>query len=149
MAEFSNIDKSIMNILVLNSRLSMRQIAKKASVSVATIMHHMHMLEAQKVIKGYTAQFDYEKIGYDVEVMIEVKVSNGMLFEVERKICANPNVFAVYDITGAFDVVVLARFKSRRQMDVFLKKLQTYPHVERTETKLILNTMKEVCMGIE
>ena len=66
----------------------------------------------------------------------------------ERKISNNPNVFAVYDITGAFDAVVLARFPTSRQMDNFLKKLQTYEFVERTETKLILNNIKEDNIGV-
>jgi len=142
-------DKKILNIIVENSRLSLRQIAKKADVSVATVMHHLKKLEQEKVIKNYTAKLDYEKSGYDVEVMIEIRISKGKLFEVERKIANNPNVFAVYDITGAFDSLVLARFPTRRQMDNFLKRLQTYDFVERTETKLILNTIKDENIGVQ
>ncbi|MBI2102112.1 Lrp/AsnC family transcriptional regulator [Candidatus Woesearchaeota archaeon] len=141
-------DKKILNILVENSRLSLRQIAKKANVSVATVMHHIKKLEKDGIIKKYTSKLDYEKAGYDVEAMIEIRISKGRLFEVERKIASNPNVFAVYDITGAFDSLVLARFPTRRQMDHFLKKLQTYDFVERTETKLILNTIKEENIGV-
>jgi len=100
------------------------------------------------IIKKYTTKLDYEKIGYDVEVIIEIRISKGKLFEVERKIAMHPNVFAVYDITGAFDSLVLARFPTRRQMDHFLKKLQTYDFVERTETKLILNTIKDENIGV-
>ena len=136
-------DKKILNVLIDNSRLSLRQIAKKAGVSVATVMHHIKKLEKEGIIKKYTAKLDYEKTGYDVEVMIEIRISKGKLFDVEKKIAMHPNVFAVYDITGAFDAVILARFPTRRQMDNFLKKLQTYEFVERTETKLILNTIKE------
>ena len=132
----------LLDILVDNSRLSLRQIAKKSNVSVATVMHHVKKLEKDGVIKKYSAKLDYEKLGYDVEVMIEIRISKGKLFEVEKRIAVHPNVFAVYDITGAFDAVVLARFPTRRQMDNFLKKLQTYEFVERTETKLILNTIK-------
>ena len=141
-------DKKILNILIENSRLSLRQIAKKANKSVATIMHHLRKLEKDGIIRKYTAQLDYEKVGYDVDVIIEVRISKGKLFEVEKKIAMHPNVFAVYDITGAFDAVVLARFSTRRLMDNFLKKLQTYEFVERTETKLILNTIKEENIGI-
>ncbi|MBI2654278.1 Lrp/AsnC family transcriptional regulator [Candidatus Woesearchaeota archaeon] len=141
-------DRKILDILVDNSRLSMRQIAKKANVSAATVMHHIKKLEQEGLIKKYTAKLDYEKVGYDVEVMIEIRISKGKLFEVERKIASHPNVFAVYDVTGAFDSVVLARFPTRRQMDNFLKKLQTYEFVERTETKLILNTIKEENIGM-
>ena len=142
-------DKKILNILVDNSRLSLRQIAKKANVSVATVMHHIKRLEKDGIIKKYTTKIDYEKTGYDIEVIIEVRISKGKLFEVEKKIAMHPNVFAVYDITGAFDALVLARFPTRRQMDNFLKKLQTYEFVERTETKLILNTIKDESIEIE
>ena len=58
-------------------------------------------------------------------------------------------MFAIYDITGTFDAVILARFKSTRQMDAFLKKIQSYEFVERTETKLILKTIKEGSMIVE
>ena len=141
-------DKKILNIMVDNSRLSLRQIAKKADVSVATVMNHIKKMESEGIIKKYTTKLDYEKAGYDVEVMIEIRISKGKLFEVEKKIAANPNVFAVYDLTGAFDAVILARFPTRRLMDNFLKKIQTYEFVERTETKLILNTIKEESIGI-
>lgn len=141
-------DRKILNILVDNSRLSLRQIAKKAGISVATVMHRIKKLEEERVIEKYSAKIDYEKIGYDIEVIIEIRISKGKLMDVEKKIAANPNVFAVYDVTGAFDSVVLARFKTRRQMDYFLKKLQTYEFVERTETKLILNAVKEENMQV-
>jgi len=140
-------DKKILNIIVENARLSLRQIAQKAGVSVATVMHHIKALEKEGIIRKYTAKLDYEKMGYDVEVMIEIRVSKGRLLDVERKISMDANVFAVYDVTGAFDALVLARFPTRRKMDNFLKKIQTYEFVERTETRLILRTMKEENIG--
>jgi len=72
-----------------------------------------------------------------------MRISKGKLFEVEKKIAMHPNVFAVYDITGAFDCQVIAKFKNRRAMDKFLKLIQTYEFVQRTETILVLNTIKE------
>ena len=147
--ELEETDKKILNVIVDNSKLSLREVAKKASVSVATAMHHIKRLEKENIIKRYTTKLDYEKIGYDIEVAIEVRISKGKLFEVEKKIAVDPNVFAVYDITGAFDALVLARFPTRRKMDSFLKKIQTYEFVERTETKLILNTFKEEDMSVE
>ena len=142
-------DKKILNVLRENSRLSLRQIAEKVKVSVATVMHRLNKLEKEGILKKYTAKIDYEKIGYDVEVMIEIRISKGRLLDVEKKIAVHPNVFAVYDVTGAFDAVILARFRNRRQMDNFLKKIQTYEFVERTETKLILKTIKEESLMIE
>src|SRR3990167_37824 len=142
-------DKKIIEILTENSRLSYRQIAKKLALSVATVMNRVKKLENEKIIKKYSALLDYEKLGFDIDVIIDVRISKGKLLEVESVIAKNPNVFAVYDVTGAFDAVILARFPNRRKMDSFLKKIQAFDFVERTETKLILNTIKEEQLGVD
>ena len=147
--EIDDTDRKILNVLIDNSRLSLRQISQKTDVSVATAMQRIKKLEDEKVIKKYTTLIDYEKLGYDVEVLIEVRISKGRLFDMEKKLATQPNVFAVYDITGTSDAIILARFPSTRQMDNFLKKIQTYEFVERTETKLVLNTIKEGSMVLE
>ncbi|MBN1156865.1 Lrp/AsnC family transcriptional regulator [Candidatus Woesearchaeota archaeon] len=136
-------DKKIINVLIENSRLSYRQIAKKVGVSVATVMHHVKRLEKEKIIKAYTLDIDYDKLGFDVQVIIDLRISKGKLFQVENKIAIHPNVFAIYDNTGPSDATIIAKFKSRKSMDKFLKEIQSYDFVERTETKLILSTIKE------
>jgi DNA-binding Lrp family transcriptional regulator len=146
--EPDKLDKEILNTLIADSTLSYRDIAKRVRVSVATIMNRVNKLKKEGIIKKYTTIVDYDKIGYDVEVLIEMQISKGRLFEVEREIAHHPNVFAVYDLTGNFDAAILARFKNRRQMDAFLKRIQTYNFVERTNTRLILNTIKEKQIGV-
>ena len=141
--KLDELDRNILNELIDNSRLSYRQIARKLGVSVATVMHRVNILEKEKIIKRNTSILDYEKLGYDIEVLIDVRIAKGKLIEVERKIAVDPNVFAVYDTTGDFDAVILARFHNRRKMDAFLKKIQTFDFVERTNTKLVLSTIKE------
>lgn len=134
--------KKLLNVMLTDSRLSYRQMAPKVGVSVATVMNRVRRLEKEGVIKGYTAVFDYEKLGYDIDAIINMKISKGKLFEVERKIANHPSVAAVFDITGDFDSLIVAKFKNRRALDAFLKKIQTYEFVERTHTILILNTIK-------
>ncbi|MBI2672948.1 Lrp/AsnC family transcriptional regulator [Candidatus Woesearchaeota archaeon] len=141
--EFDKKDHDILNVLIDNARLSYRQIAKKVGVSVVTVLNRVKKLEKEGVIKNYSAVINYEKLGYDVSVIIQIRISKGKLFEVEQKIATNPNVSIVYDHTGNFDATIIAKFKNSKLMDSFLKKIQTYDFVERTETKLILNTLKE------
>lgn len=143
------VDKKILNILLDNSRLSYREISKKVGVSVATIMHRVNRLEKEKIIKKYTVILDYEKLGYDVEITVHLKIGKGKLFELEQKIAKHKNVYAVYDVTGKADAIIIARFKNRRSMDTFLKKIQKYNFIERTETSLILNTIKEENFKVE
>lgn len=146
--ELDKTDAAIIDVLEDNARLSLRKIARKVGVSVATVMHRLNKLEKEGIIKRYSAIIDYDKAGYDLQALIDIRVSKGKLFEVEKKIATHPNVCAVYDVTGQFDAVVLARFKNRKGLDSFIKKVQTYDFVERTETKLILNTIKEAQLKI-
>jgi DNA-binding Lrp family transcriptional regulator len=141
-------DRKILNALLSDCRLSYRRIGRRLGLSAATVMNRMKKLEKEGIIKRYTAVLDYEKLGYDIHVIIELRISKGKLFEVEKKIAAHPNVMAVYDQTGPFDAAVIARFKSKAAMDRFLKQIQTYTFVERTETKLVLNTLKEKFIGV-
>jgi DNA-binding Lrp family transcriptional regulator len=138
-----SLDKRILNALLDDSRLSYRQIAKKSGVSVVTVMNRIKRMENEGFIKGYSARLDYDRLGYDIHVMIEVRISKGKLFQVERRIGIHPNVLAVYDHTGQSDATIIARFRDKKGMDTFLKKIQSYDFVERTETKLILNVLKD------
>src|SRR3989344_5107993 len=126
--EIDKTDVEILRVLEKNSRLSLRKIAKKIGVSVATVMHRINRLEKEGVIRKYVALLDYDKLGYELEAVISVDVAKGKLFEVERKIATDPNVTAVYDITGHFDVIVIARFKTRKALDSFIKKIRSEEH---------------------
>jgi len=65
------------------------------------------------------------------------------MIEVETDIAENPNVFGVYDITGDYDALVFVRFKTRTELSAMIKKLHSSPYVERTNTHIILNVIKE------
>ena len=136
-------DKKILEALLSNSRISYRSLAKKTGLSTATVIKHLGKLEQDKVIKGFTTRIDYEKIGYDVMALVEVRIAHGKLFDVEGKIAKSPNVIGLFDVTGDFDALILARFKNRRGLDFFIKKIQTYEFVERTSTRLVLNVIKQ------
>ncbi|MBU0536621.1 MAG: Lrp/AsnC family transcriptional regulator [Nanoarchaeota archaeon] len=142
-------DLNIINALLENSRLSYRQVCKKVGVSVATAMHRIKNLEKEGVIKKYTAQLNYEKLGYDIVSIIDIKISKGKLALMEKKIASHENVIACYDVTGDFDSQIIVRFRNRKSLDAFLKKIQTYEFVERTRTNLVLNVVKEQQNRIE
>jgi Lrp/AsnC family transcriptional regulator for asnA, asnC and gidA len=147
--EIDELDKKILNVLLKNSRSSYRDIAKKVGVSFVTVIKRVQRLENEKIIKSYSANIDYEKLGYDLNVLIKMRVSQGKSREVGKKLAQEKNVSAMYNVTGDFDDIILAKFKDRKSMDIFLKNLQSYEHIERTETSLVLNTLNEKNILVE
>ena len=146
----SNLDTEILMKLSIDGRLSLRQLAKDlGNKSPVTIKKHVEELEKKEIIKNYGVQIDYEKLGYNIIAIIEITISKGKMLEVEKQIAENPHVFAVYDITGEYDALILARFKNRADLSIMIKEIHTSPYVERTNTHIVLNIIKEFSSYID
>jgi len=137
------IDTKILNILLLNSKTTNREIASRLGIAVGTVNTRIKRLEKEKIIRRYSIYVDYEKLGYNIEVLIGLKLKKGSFYEFIKGLASNSNVFLAIDITGDYDAEILARFKTRRQLDTFVKGLQQIPQVEYTRTRLILNIYRE------
>jgi DNA-binding Lrp family transcriptional regulator len=136
-------DVKILRKLLSDARFSYRKIADQIGVSPPTVLARVKRLEDDNIIKFYSAILDHEKLGYDLTAIIEVTSVKGKISEVESHIAKFPNVCAVYDITGLTDMVVVAKFKNRAQLSNFVKKDLSLPYVERTNTHVVLITVKE------
>lgn len=138
-----DIDRKILAYCMLNGRASYHDVAFALSMSPSTAMKRIKRLESNGVIKGYSAIIDHNKVGYDLTVITEITVSKGKLLEMEREIAKLPGVCAVYDVTGDIDGIIVAKFKSREELSKFTKGLLAMPFVERTNTHVVLTTVKE------
>ncbi len=136
-------DIKILKALTSDARLSSRQIANQCDVSIGTVLSRMKRMEKEGIIKGYSVLLDHEKLGYELTVVSEITVSKGRLLEVENEIARLPNVCCVYDVTGLIDAVIIAKFKNREELSKFTKRLLAIPYVERTNTHVVLTTIKE------
>ena len=133
----------ILRILSEDGRKSYRSISEQLKKSPITIKNHIEEMEEAGIIKNYGVQIDYEEIGYDIIALIELTISKGKMLEIEQDLAKNPNVFAVYDITGEFDALILARFRNKGELSKMIKEIHTSPYVERTNTHFVLNVIKE------
>lgn len=141
-----NLDIGILNLLNINARKSYRQMAKELRVSMSTISNRIKNMESKGVIKGYIPVLDPHKIGYDLLVMIGVRISKGRLIDVQNRISTHEGVFGVYDITGEWDSIVVARFTNRDELNTFIKWVVSLEHIERTYTQIVLNVVKDEAM---
>ena len=133
----------ILQALIQDARMSSRQVAKQCDVSIGTALARIKKMEDDGVIKGYTVLLDQEKLGYELTVVTEITVSKGRLLEMENEIARMPNVCCVYDLTGLSDAAIVAKFKNREELSKFTKHLLSLTYVERTNTHVVLTTIKE------
>ena len=86
---------------------------------------------------------DPVKAGYGLTAVILIQAEGQHLQKVEDEVAKISNVISVYDITGDFDIALIARFKDRSGLNVFIKGLLVIPYVKRTVTDVVLNVIKE------
>ena len=143
MSVLDKTDVLVLTEVLRDSRQSYREIARRIGVSPGTVVSRVRDMEEKKIISKYTAQVDFEKLGYDLTVVTEVIISSGMVFEAGIEITKMRQSCAIYNVTGDSDVMVIAKFRNREELSNFTKALLKIPNVERTKTHLVLNTMKE------
>jgi DNA-binding Lrp family transcriptional regulator len=137
------VDFQIINLLQEDSRRSFSKIAAKLGIAVGTAYNRVKSLEDKGVLKGYTIMVDPVRLGYNLTAIILIQAEGQHLLEVEKEIAKSDNVICVYDITGDYDVAVIARFKERSGLSSFIKNLLTTSHVKRSVTSVVLNVVKE------
>jgi len=141
--KFDETDEKILKNLLVDARLSARQLALRLGMSTVTVLSRIKKLEKEKIILGYTAIIDHEKLGYSLTAIIEIVAKNDKIVEIEDEISKFENVCGVYDITGSTDTLIIAKFKERSELSTFVKELAAISNVENTITHVVLNTTKE------
>jgi DNA-binding Lrp family transcriptional regulator len=141
--KIDDLDIDILRSLNENARKSFRDIAKELHVSLTTVSNRVRALEKSGVIQGYIPVLDATKLGYDIMVVIGIKVIHGKIVQTERDLAKENGVFAVFDSTGEWDAIVMARFHNRGELNTFVKKVLDHENVDRTYTQVVLNITRD------
>jgi len=142
-AGFDELDIKILEKLLKDSRKSLRSIAKELGTPTSTVHERVKRLVKAGVIKRFTAELDTRILGMDVTALILISVEGAFISEVEKALSSYEQVVAVYDITGEFDVAVIAKFRGIDDLNHFIKAVLKMPHVKRTVTSVVFNVVKE------
>ena len=138
-----DIDRKIIRLLQEDSRKSFNKIAESLGIAVGTAYNRVKNLEDKGILKGYTIMVDSTKLGYGLTALILIEAEGRYLPEVEKELAKLDEVVSIYDITGDYDIAVIARFKNRNTLNNFIKSTLKMPHVSRTVTNVVLNVVKE------
>ena len=137
------LDKKILKALNKNARMSFRKIAKELNVSPATFHNKIKKLENSGVLKGYIPLIDIESLGFNLIAVIALRVNQEKDNEVQDAISKFPQIGAIYEVTGDWDLILICYFRGRKDLTDFIKKKLQLKNIERAVTHLVLNVVKE------
>ena len=140
-------DIKILEILQNEGRLPNNELANRIGLTPTPTLERVRRLEREGVIKGYCARLDKEAVGKGMMVFVTVTLSIHqlkLLEEFTKAVLEIPEILTCYNITGEGDFLLQVVVKDTKHYERFMReKLATLPDVQRLNTTIVLNTIKE------
>ena len=141
----------ILKYIEKHSRVELGELAVLVGVEETDVANEIADMEKEKIICGYHTLIDWDKAGVEmVTALIEVRVTpqrDSGFDRIAERLYNYPEVYAVYLISGSYDLLVtleeVSRFVSER--------LSTIDGVLSTATYFILKKYKDhgTIMGVK
>ena len=131
------IDQKLISILQRNARMPLKAIAAQVFLSAPAVSARIDKLEAQKLIRGYHAEVDKQKLGYHITAFISLELSVKQKPEFYAFIVDCPNVLECNCVTGNYSMLIKVAFHSTQELDQFIGQLQSFGN---TSTQIVFST---------
>ncbi|MFX1251370.1 MAG: Lrp/AsnC family transcriptional regulator [Promethearchaeota archaeon] len=137
------LDKKILALLSLNSRLSFRKIAERVGVSESTIRKRTERLKKSGIIRSFTITIDPSVLHKKVAAFITIKPKLTSKNEVVTDLLHAEEITEVYVLNIQCGYIVKAEVESLEVLHSFVEKLRENESIESFEPCIVLRTSKQ------
>lgn len=130
-------DRSIVEALAADARLSLKELAARAGLSSPSCSERLRRLEERGVLAGYSAEVALEALGYPLQAIVRVRPLPGMLHVVEKLIQETPEITECDKVTGEDCFICRMAVRGMGDLDRILDKIS---EKSQTNTSLIKST---------
>jgi DNA-binding Lrp family transcriptional regulator len=142
--DLDQIDEQIVALLRADARSSFGSIGARVALSAPAVKRRVDRLQANGVIRGYTAAVDPTRFGWGTQALVRLHTVGTLpgrgVLDVVRDL---PEVRSAYTVAGAASAVLLVRATDTAHLERTLESLVANASVTRTETAVILSTLVE------
>jgi DNA-binding Lrp family transcriptional regulator len=137
--ELDRFDKKILELLSIDGRISIKDIARKAGMRPSTVHQRITKLKKQGVIERFTIKLNNKLANQSFIVFMFIKTKN----YVDEKIFSHNSVKEVFGVTGNYDLVIKCKFKDIEEFNSFVMELRKNQSIIDTLTMVSTTTIKE------
>ncbi|MCH8328857.1 MAG: Lrp/AsnC family transcriptional regulator [Nanoarchaeota archaeon] len=135
-------DNLIIGVLKENSRMPIRDIAKKTGIRPSTVHERIKKLVKGGVIEKFTLKLNNKAVGENFIVFMMVK--GGTTEYINDKMINNEKVKEIFGITGEYDLLLKLKFMDVEEFNDFLIKFRRgQKGVRQTFTMVTTADIKE------
>lgn len=135
------INFKILEWLVKDPRLSMRELARKVNLSAPSVTERIRDMEQSGLIEGYTTKINYKKLGFSMEAIIHITIKNGNYEQFKRWIENDTRIDCCYRISGEFCYMVKIMIRNLEEIEIFVDSISEWTH---TVTYVVLSEISMI-----
>lgn len=132
-------DYKIINLLKQNSRLSVRDIAKKTQIRPSTVHQRIQKLISNKIIEKFTLKLSNKAIGEDFIVFMFISTSQ----DLPDSFFKDKHIKEAFGITGEYDLLLKLKFKDISEFNDYIITLRKNKIITKTITHVVTVNIKE------
>ncbi|MFH1053186.1 MAG: Lrp/AsnC family transcriptional regulator [Candidatus Woesearchaeota archaeon] len=133
-------DHNIIEVLRKDSRISIRDIAKKTQLRPSTVHDRIKKLIREKVIERFTLKLNNKAVGENFIVFMLIKSEKEIPNDYLN---SNKHIKEVFGITGEYDVFLKLKFKDIEEFNDFVLGFRKKFQLINTLTLVATTNIKE------
>jgi DNA-binding Lrp family transcriptional regulator len=142
-----DIDRQIVALMRQDARRSFQSIGMHVSLSAPAVKRRVDRLEAEGVLRGYTALVDPGRFGWGTHAFVALFCAGRMAAAEVREAVDHPEVEAAYTVAGEASAMLHVRARDTTHLEQALERIRDHPGVTRTQTQIVLSTLFERPFG--
>ncbi|WP_296224122.1 Lrp/AsnC family transcriptional regulator [Ralstonia sp. UBA689] len=123
MSTLDELDQRILNVLLTDSRISLKQLAEQVGLSSPSVSERLRRLDERGVIRQYTVDLDPKALGYPLQAIVRVRPMPGKLHIVQKLIEEIPQISECDKVTGEDCFIARLFVRSIDQLDHILDRV--------------------------
>jgi Lrp/AsnC family transcriptional regulator, regulator for asnA, asnC and gidA len=136
------LDERIIEELRHDGRRSHAELARRLGVAESTVRNRVQRLLSDGYMQ-VVALTNLSRLGYSLEVLINIQVQAGRLTEVAEALAGMEEVRYLGLTTGSYDILASASFHCTEELYLFVtERLNKTPGISRTQTSQVLKVWK-------
>jgi len=132
-------DWKILEVLRENSRLPIRDIAKKTNLRPSTVHDRISKLKEDKVIEKFTVKLNNKAVDENFIVFMFITTSK----DLEPEFFNNSHIKEVFGVTGEYDLILKLKFGNIEEFNKFIINLRKNKSIVKTTTMVATIDIKE------
>jgi Lrp/AsnC family leucine-responsive transcriptional regulator len=139
-----SVDRRLLDALRANARATYTELARVVGLSAPAVHERVAKLEAARVITGYHAAVAAESLGYAMNALIGIFITDSAdTDDLAEALAAVPVAEHCWFVAGEETFVVKVRVPDVAGLEEAIRTLNAIPGVARTRTTVVLSTKFE------